>query len=173
VHDDIGLLQTPQRAQRHEIGRTGTGTHKRNVTTRGSIEAAVGQQRFRILSLHMDQPYLTGSIEEFPLAGVQDRQARRAARALLPWLQRYLDLLGNKSEAKFDISQIPRDPASLAYLAAIMAQIPMLEKQHLLSIATAAELLEGERAIYRRETALVRAMLTTEHPANSSSFSPN
>jgi Lon protease-like protein len=157
----------------HSIGTLAHIARAERLPDGGFNIEAVGQQRFRILSLHLDQPYLTGSIEEYPLAGVQDRQARRAARALLPWLQRYLDLLGNKAEAKFDISQIPRDPASLAYLAAIMAQIPMLEKQHLLSIATAAELLEGERAIYRRETALVRAMLTTEHPANSSSFSPN
>jgi Lon protease-like protein len=133
----------------------------------------IGQQRFHLLGLQNDQAYLTGTIEEFPLAGLNERPARRSARALLPWLGRYLNLLGEKAEAKLDHAQLPHDPASIGYLAAIVAQIPMAEKQRLLSLATATELLEHERAIYRRETALLRAMLHTDRPPDSTSFSPN
>ena len=39
----------------------------------------VGQQRFRILDLRHDQAYLTGTIEEFPLAETEGRPARRSA----------------------------------------------------------------------------------------------
>jgi Lon protease-like protein len=139
---------------------------------RFNIEA-IGQQRFRIHEMHTDQPYLTGTVEEFPLEGIEDRAARRAARALLPWLNRYLDLLGDKADTKLDTNQVPRDPASLAYLSAIVAQIPMLEKQRLLGIASATDLLEAERTIYRRETALLRAILNARQPSNSNTFSPN
>src|SRR5260370_10948037 len=45
----------------------------------------IGQQRFHIVSLENDQAYLTGTIAEFPLAGADERPARRLARALLPW----------------------------------------------------------------------------------------
>lgn len=133
----------------------------------------VGQQRFRIVSLHHDQAYLTGTIETFPLGGIDQREARQLAGALRPWLSRYLGLLGEKADARFDPGELPSDPASVGYLAGILVQIPMAEKQQLLSIATAAELLEQERVIYRRETALLRAMLHQDRPADSSSFSPN
>jgi Lon protease-like protein len=133
----------------------------------------VGQQRFRILGLHDDQAYLTGTVEDFPLAGAEQRQARRSARALLPWVSRYLSLLGEKAETKIDRGELPRDPASIGYLAGILVQIPMAEKQRLLGLATAAELLEQERAIYRRETALLRAILDADHPPDSTTFSPN
>ena len=133
----------------------------------------VGQQRFQILSLHDDQSYLTGTVEEYPLVGARERQARRSARALLPWLSRYLNLLGEKAETKFDRSELPRDPASIGYLAGIVLQIPMPEKQRLLALATATELLEQERSIYRRETALLRAILNADLPSATTRFSPN
>src|SRR5947209_5611244 len=94
----------------------------------------IGQARFQILRLHGDRDYLTGTVAEFPLSGAEERPARRAARALLPWLGRYLNLLGEKAEVKFDRSAMPRDPASIGYLAAIVAQIPMAEKQGLLAL---------------------------------------
>jgi Lon protease-like protein len=166
----------------HEVGEPavphniGTTAHiagaERLPDGRLNIEV-VGQQRFQILNLHQDQAYLTGTIEEFPLVGADERPARRSARALLPWLGRYLRLLGDKADAKFDLADMPRDPASIGYLAAIVAQIPMTEKQHLLGLATATELLERERAIYRRETALLRAMLGSDRPTDTTSFSPN
>jgi len=133
----------------------------------------VGQQRFRILDLHQDQAYLTGTIEEYPLVGAGERPARHSARALLPWLNRYLSLLGDKADARFNLASMPRDPASIGYLAAIVAQIPVIEKQSLLGVAAAADLLERERGIYRRETALLRAMLRNDLPTDAASFSPN
>jgi Lon protease-like protein len=157
----------------HTIGTTAhISGAERLPDGRLNIEV-VGQQRFRILDLHQDQAYLTGTIEEFPLAGGDERPARRSARALLPWLGRYLSLLGDKADAKFDPADMPRDPTSIGYLAAIVAQIPMTEKQRLLGVVTAAELLEHERAIYRREIALLRAMLGSDRPADTTSFSPN
>jgi Lon protease-like protein len=133
----------------------------------------VGQQRFRILSLHEELPYLSGTIESFPLTGAEDRLARRSARALLPWISRYLNLLGEKAEVRFDHRELPRDPASVGYLAGILVQIPMPEKQRLLCLASAAQLLEAERTIYRRETALLRTLLANGLPTDSTNFSPN
>jgi uncharacterized protein len=165
--------ETADPAVPHEIG---TMAHiagaERLPDGRFEIEV-VGQQRFRIISLHHDQAYLTGTIEGFPLRGADRREARRSAVALLPWLSRYLGLLGEQADAKFDGSNLPHDPASVGYLAGILVQIPMAEKQRLLSIATATELLEQERAIYRRETALLRAMLATDRPPASTAFSSN
>lgn len=165
---EVGEPATP-----HRIGTTAhIAGAERLPDGRLNIEV-VGQHRFQILNVHHDQAYLTGTTEEYPLSGGNERPARRSARALLPWLGRYLALLGEKAEAKFNPADMPREPASIAYLAAIIAQIPVSEKQQLLSFATAAELLERERAIYRRETALLRAMLQSRHPNAPPGFSTN
>jgi Lon protease-like protein len=157
----------------HTVGTTAhISAAERLPDGRLNIEV-VGQQRFHILELHQDLAYLTGTIEDFPLTGADERAARRSARALLPWLGRYLGLLGDKADAKFDPADMPRDPASIGYLAAIVAQVPMAEKQTLLATAVAAELLEHERAIYRRETALLRAILNSDVPKDTTTFSPN
>jgi Lon protease-like protein len=134
---------------------------------------AVGQQRFRLLQLQYDHAYLTGRIEEFPLAGAKDQPARQSARALVPWLARYLHLLGEAAEAQLHQQDLPHDPAGVGYLAAIVAQIPMLEKQALLATSTATELLQRERAIYRREISLLRAMLSSDRARAATPFSPN
>src|SRR5882672_7382750 len=63
---EVGSPATP-----HAIG---TSAHiagvERMADGRLHIEV-VGQQRFHILSLHYDEAYLTGTIEEFPLGGGQ------------------------------------------------------------------------------------------------------
>jgi Lon protease-like protein len=134
---------------------------------------AIGQERFRILDLHHDQAYLTGTVERFPLLESDDPAARRAARKLMPWLEQYLSLLGQAAESPFDPSRLPTDPAALAYLAAIVAQVAVAEKQTLLAIRRAADLLEHERALYRREVSLLREMLRRAQPPGESPFSPN
>jgi hypothetical protein len=62
---------------------------------------------------------------------------------------------------------------AIAYLAAMVAQIPMAEKQKLLATGTAPELLERERAIYRRELSLLRAMLDSPQAKDATFPSPN
>ena len=134
---------------------------------------AIGQERFKIATLHADRSYLTGTVETFPLEGADGAPARRAAKALMPWLRRYLNLLGEAAETQRDDPRLPRDPAALAYLAAIVAQIPPAEKQDLLGVSAAAALLDRECAIYRREISLVRSMLSSGQSRNDVSFSPN
>src|SRR6185436_9799509 len=111
----------------------------------------VGQERIKILELQHDEAYLTGTVENYPLEGVEEPPAQESARALTPWLSRYLSLLGEAAGTPFDKKHLPNNPASLAYLAAIVVQIPLEEKQKLLSLHTAVELLDHERTIYRRE----------------------
>ena len=119
----------------------------------------IGRDRFRILSLHRDQPYLTGTVERFPLeekAGAN----RVTVEALRPWVEQYLELLSEAGEMEFDASRLPSEPEEMAYLAATVLQVPALEKQALLAQAGATELLEEMRGLYRRELPLLRAMLS-------------
>jgi Lon protease-like protein len=160
-------------AEPHAVGTYGAISRvERLPDGRMNIEV-VGQERFRILQLHRDLAYLTGTVEKFPLLRCEAAHAQRSARAIAPWLKRYLQLLADASETSFDGQKLPRHPDELAYLAAIIAQIPMREKQALLSIPSAVELLERERAIYRREIALLQAMLSSPQACHNPDISPN
>ena len=160
-------------AEPHPIGTAAQITDvKRLPDGRLNIEA-VGYERFRILALHHDEAYLTGTVEPYPMAGTDGALARRAARALAPWLLRYLDLLGEAAATKFEPSVLPNNPESLAYLAAIVAQVPMSEKQGLLADGDAVALLQRERIMLRREVSLLRAMLANPRSHDTTPFSPN
>ena len=140
---------------------------------RMNIEA-VGEERFRLIQLYAAQDEVhTGSIASFPLQGAGEAAARAAAHALGPWLIRYLDLLGQAAHTHFADKPAPLDPAGLAYFAATVAQIPAGEKQALLSVTGAADLLRIERTLYRRETSLLRAMLVAARIHAGRAHCPN
>jgi Lon protease-like protein len=157
----------------HPIGTYGTVSRvERLPDGRMNIEV-IGQERFRLKSLHHDHTYLTGTVEDFPLQGCETVTANLARQALMPLLQRYLNLLSAAAKTEFDSQQLPHDPASIAYLAAIIAQIPLEEKQQLLTLDDATWLLEKECDIYRREVSLLRVMLTDRFTHENPNFSPN
>jgi Lon protease-like protein len=119
----------------------------------------IGRDRFRILSLHYDQPYVTGLVEDFPLQE-DSRENQAEVEALRPWVEQYLELLSEAGEMEFDAARLPSEPETLAYLAATVLQVPMEEKQALLAEPAASVLLTGMRTLYRRELPLLRAMLS-------------
>ena len=156
----VGTFARVSRAERLPDGRM-------------NIEA-VGEERFRIRELKRGlDDGLCGTVESFPLATPDDHNVHAAARVLAPWLEHYLELLGQAAATRFAPKRLPDDPIALAYLAAIVAQIPMREKQGLLSITSAADLLRQERALYRREISLLRAMLASPQARDHGSLSPN
>ncbi len=160
-------------AEPHRVGTSALIAQVEKLADgRMNIET-IGHERFHILALHYDRSYLEGTVESFPLTQSNTPQAVRAANALTPWIKRYLGLIGEAADTPLDAEQLPQDPASLAYLAAIVAQVPPLEKQNLLATPSAVELLDQERALYRREVSLLRVMLDRERAKGDASLSPN
>lgn len=135
----------------------------------------VGQERFRVLSLQEDGPYLTGMVESFPLALEGARDASRASRHLRPWIEEYLTLLGQAGDVEFDPDGLPDDPQALAFLAATILQVPNPQKQDLLSAPGAVSLLTDMRSIFRRELPVLRILLEQEEllPEEPEPFSLN
>lgn len=144
----------------HEIGCTAR-IAQTQVQENGNIHlVAVGEQRFRILALEHDRPYLVGQVMGHPMEPPQEPQALADAnRRLVPWLERYVELLGRIGNTRFDKEQLPDDALSLGYIAAYLLQIPVREKQQFLVNSNPLSLLTDLRATYRRETAFLRAML--------------
>ncbi|MFQ5409119.1 MAG: LON peptidase substrate-binding domain-containing protein [Anaerolineales bacterium] len=132
---------------------------------------AIGKDRFRIVGLKHNHPYLVGMVEAMPLAHAAASRVRAGGRALRPWIDRYLDILSSAGKLEIDHQHLPRDPIALAYLGAIVLQMPPQLKQPLLEIDSAPVLVDELRHVYRREVALLRAMLHT--PQEEGPFTTN
>lgn len=121
---------------------------------------AVGRERFRIIGLSRELPYLLGTVEPLAPEDALAPEALRAGQQLRPWVERYLAVLARASESvTFNAASLPDDPLTLGFLAAALVQIPPEQKQPLLANSQAASLLTDVRAIYRREVALLDAIL--------------
>ena len=124
---------------------------------------ASGQERFRILSLDKEAlPYLVGQVAPYPLHGDDPASLAASGKQLSYWVRRYLRMLEQAGNTQLDLNQIPQDAVKLAYMAASLVQIPTQQKQQLLTIPEAGDLLEEVRAIYRREVVLLKTMLSNQ-----------
>lgn len=123
---------------------------------------AIGRERFRIISLDHDLPYLVGRVERYPLHDGDPVAQEDAARRLRPWITNYMDVLSALDDIELDADQLPADPAALALVAATLLQVPQRQKQGLLATDSVVDLLNTMRALYRREVAFVREMVTQD-----------
>jgi uncharacterized protein len=120
---------------------------------------AIGQERFRVLSLHHEQAYLTGTVESYPLEVTRPLDLLEEGDLLRPWVERYLQILSEAGEVNLDMGQLPSDPLTLANLAAYLLLAPAEQKQPLLAAEEAVSFLTDVRDTYRREVAVLQAML--------------
>jgi Lon protease-like protein len=135
--------------------------------------SAIGLERFRIQALKKDQPYWVGVIDEFPLRMDDIIGVIKAESRLRPWLERYVRNLTQDDNIESAITNFPEDPISLAYLAAMVVQIPPMQKQTLLEMERCVDLLERMRPLYRREVALVDSIIRSQPVDLTQPFSKN
>jgi hypothetical protein len=84
-----------------------------------------------------------------------------------------MHILTEVNDVDLNPDHLPNDPLVLAYLAAVLLQIPNDQKQELLAAKKAVDLLSSMHAIYRREVALLRALLSENHRESVGNFSVN
>jgi Lon protease-like protein len=156
-------------AEPYPVGCTAQITQVENLEDGDMNIVAIGIERFQISEVSHDRPYLIGKVEPFPLHRENPPALTQAGQRLRPWVEQYLSILTQASgNTDFDLARLPDDPVALAYLAAAVVQIPLDQKQELLATNWAATFLADIRAIYRREVALLRAIVerdTEEEPA--------
>lgn len=160
-------------AEPHDIGTTARITSVQRIAEgRMNIET-IGQDRFRVIELIHDKPYLSAIVENYPVNDSDSINAGLAANRLRPLVTRYMTMLAKAANTNFDKQRLPNDPLALAYLAAIVVQVPHAIKQNLLCLPSAVLLLQEEHTLYRSEIALLNAMLTRTPADDTSPFSPN
>lgn len=159
-------------AEPYSIGTSAQITSlERLAEGRFNIET-VGQDRFRILELRHDRPYLSALVENYPMKDADSPLIPTLATRLRPWVTQYMTLLAQAADTPFEANRLPAEPLALAYLAAIVLQTPMPAKQSLLTLPNLSDLLERERQIYRNEIVILKTLL--QHiPAEDLPFSSN
>lgn len=147
-------------AQPHPVGCTAQITDVERLPNGHMNIVAVGGERFHIVELSYDQPYLVGTVEPFPPADPDQPATLAAAHQLRPWVERYLAILSRALQSdSLDPAALPNDPLALGYFAAALVQIPADQKQSLLATRQAAQFLSDMRDVYRREVALLDVIL--------------
>lgn len=121
---------------------------------------AVGKDRFIIERINNDKPYMTGTVELYPLAHGDLTLLAESTNQLREWVNQYLHLLEQEGKVQYDSKLIPTKPLELAYLGALLLQdISQAEKQRILESPRASIMISRLRYLYSREVQLLEFML--------------
>ena len=159
----------------HKVGTSAHIVHVEHLEQGRMNIQAMGHKRFRVHQLRHDLPYLVGLVEGFPVQRGTKATELAAMRELETQLQLYLGTLAEAVNVDLEIAQLPDDAMALAFLTAIVLQVPLEEKQNLLAIPGLQAIMQAERRLLTRELALLEYMFRKEiGQGNSlSSFSVN
>ncbi len=121
---------------------------------------ARGLQRFRILELHRQKPYLSGLVEVFEdqieQVQAQITNANQASELFNAYLQVLIEVIGKES---FEFT-LPTAPEELSHFIAYFLDVTNERKQQLLELTSTTQRLEAEIDILRREVPFMRQMLS-------------
>jgi len=155
-------LALPSSAHGHEVpARVGTlariVNYQRLPDGRYNLITA-GAQRFEIVEVRYDKPYLTALARRLPEA-IGDGDIAELAGETHALLDDYLGLLLSVMEGGDKSITIPKDIIELSYFTAVCLPCDDEAKQHLLESATAVERLTTERELLRKEIAAISAQI--------------
>jgi uncharacterized protein len=135
---------------------------------------AIGKERIRILTFDsVTQPFLMGKAKIYPILNSDPAGAAEQASMLRSQFEQLIILISRAGGSQFDLTHLPQDGVSLAFLAAAVLQISPLEKQELLSMEQTGKLIHQLRSLYRRELALMQAVLADVQSLQAGGFSKN
>ena len=138
--------------------------------------SALGTQRFKVLELFTEEPYMVGLVEDFPLKDVAYHAGSEELIALRELLSQYVEMVSAVSKVPAPLKTPPEEAIDLAFLAATVLHIPIDNKQELLSEDSLYALLQKEYKILKYETHLLR-FLDRNTPSwvniYSSNYTPN
>lgn len=155
-----GATDTDQHAEPHLIGCTAQITQVQPLGGGRMNISAIGKDRFQVLSLLHDKPYLSGITEPFPLIDDDPGLARQLGYRLRGYINRYLSILAKAGRVQFESSQLPNDPIAVAYLSAVLLQnTSPEEKQRLLALHDSISLLNSLISTYRFEVTLMDTLV--------------
>ncbi len=119
----------------------------------------IGKERFNVVDFKYDQPYLVGVVEDIELHKNLDKEDKIKGAYLKKLLKNYLNVLSTMGNMEINLEELPKEPIKTAYLAASLMQIPLHQKQSILEINDAQELIGKVHTDLRHEISILRNML--------------
>jgi Lon protease-like protein len=142
-----------------DVGTTATITHAEKLPDGRLNIATLGHRRFKVLSVRTDEPYLVGTVEDFPLQNTEHPLNQKIAARLGPLLTDYLQIFASLGNVEFEIDSLPDSPLMLAYMVAIIMRTPMKDKQELLTIPNLPSMLRMEYRMLHRESQILKLLI--------------
>ncbi len=141
----------------HDVGCMVNITQMEQLEDGRLLIMTIGQERFRVLSLKRDKPYLVGEVERLPYLPEKTEPLQAAANDLHPLVLSYLTTLTALADnIEFDPTQVPTEPEALNNMAASLLQISLETKQSLLEAKKVSNSLNFLTNQYRREIDLLK-----------------
>lgn len=140
------------------IGTTAKIVDVETLTNGRMNITAVGEERFLIKELDRESnTYLTGLVEKYPVELTRPLDIYRRLRSLRKQVKYYLKTLDSLEHVELELEtlDLPDDPMVMLYLSASLLQIPVHEKQPILSAPTALDMCRMVERIYRRENSIL------------------
>ena len=125
---------------------------------------ATGVERFRLLDVEHDRPYLTGVVELLgDDAGPQEEAAVLAAAVAAAYADHVRALRAAAGEVA-DPPELPDDIRTLSYLVTATMRVDLEDRQALLAEPDVTSRLRAELALLRREARLMRSLSAVPAP---------
>jgi Lon protease-like protein len=146
-------------AETYDTGTTAVITHVKYLEDGEMNIATVGHTRFKISAMHHHKPYLTGLVDDFPLEKTDDPCIGSIARRIAPMVKKYVSIFAELGNSKFQVDKLPEDPVALAFLTAVVLNVPAKDKQHLLTSPDLVSLLRAEQKMLAREALILKHLI--------------
>jgi Lon protease-like protein len=153
----------------HSIGTAAKITQVEQLPDGRMNILTVGTERFELRDVRVsDDGYLVGDALACPFDNDVAPDSNLAA-TVAPKLARYLQFLARMTGAEVKTRRMPEDHLALAVYAAITLQLPLDDKQELLSIDSVSELLEFESDVLDDELFALSIMSAAVRPPETDS----
>jgi Lon protease-like protein len=119
----------------------------------------VGTRRFRIISRHLEKPYISGLLEPFDEESVVEDPLTSLAQQAKALFSTYLDMLLRAASQEEVHANLPEAPEELSYFVAYFLEIENQKKQQMLEMTSTRHRLEEEISVLRREVPFLRRLL--------------
>ena len=155
----------------HRVGTSAIITQTKKLEGDRLSIVSVGYQRFRIHSMVQEHPFLTAKVEILSLVDENTKEAVGLAAEVRTMLEDYMEVMGEATDKRIEVSRIPSKPALLAFLTAILLQAPLADKQRLLGTESIAGMLALEVGYLKREQHWLEASVGAEYLLEKNTFS--
>lgn len=141
----------------HDVGCMVTITQMEQLEDGRLLVMTIGQERFRVLALKRNRPYLVGEVERLSYLPEKSGPLQAAANDLHPLVLNYLTTLTSLADnIEFDPTQVPTEPEALNHMAASLLQVSLETKQSLLEAKKVSNALNFLTNQYRHEIDLLK-----------------